>query len=333
MSVDLAPPPALQGPRLTLFTAPKPFRGHIGVIQTNAIRSWQQLGDGVNILLVGKELGLEEAAAGLGVGHQDSVARSASGAPMLRSALEITKRVTQSPYLCYVNADIVLLDDFLPAVERIFHRFDRFLIVGRRWDLDLGHPLTFEPGWQDRVRAELARSGVLHRPVGSDYFVFPADQYDDLPDFTLGRSGWDNWMIFDGRRRRFPVLDASRAITVVHQNHDYAHLADGRPHHRHPESLRNLDLAGGREVIFRLEDADWELDAERVGRKRTLDWRYPRRWEADLIARAGPGRGARVIRMAFRPVKTLRHFLRIPPRKARRDSTNDEGRLESGKKP
>jgi len=335
MSVDIAPPPtsAAAGPRLTLFTAPKPFGGHIGVIQTNAIRSWQRLGNGVDILLVGKESGLEEAAADLGVRHQESVARSESGAPMLRSALAVTRRVSPSPFLCYVNADIVLLDDFLPAVERVLQRFDRFLIVGRRWDLEVRQLLTFEAGWQERVREQLARSGELHRPVGSDYFVFPADQYADLPDFTLGRSGWDNWMIFDARRRRYPVLDASQAITAVHQNHDYAHLPGGRPHHRHPESLRNLDLAGGREVIFRLEDADWELAADRLARKGFLDWRYPRRWEADLIARLGPGRASVLVRMAFQPVETLRHFLRLPPRKARHISTSNEVRLEPRKKP
>jgi hypothetical protein len=325
--------PGLDHSRLTLFTAPKPFRGHIAMIQMNAIRSWQQLGDGVDILLVGDEPGLEEAAASLAVRHLRSVARSGSGAPMLRSALEIARQASRSPHLCYLNADVILLDDFLPAVSQVLGRFDRYLIVGRRWDLEVRQPLTFEPGWQDHMRKELARAGRLHRPVGSDYFVFPAHQYDDLPDFTLGRSGWDNWMIFDGRRRRFPVLDASRAITVVHQNHDYGHLPGGRPHHRHPESRRNRDLAGGREVVFRIEDADWELAARRVARKRFLDWRYPRRWEADLIARLGPGRASQRVRLAFHPVETLRYLLGMPPVKARPRTTNDEVGLDSEQEP
>jgi hypothetical protein len=316
--------------RLTLFTAPKPFQGHIGVIQTNAIRSWQRLGNGVDILLVGREPGLAEAAAGLGVRHEDSVARSPSGAPLLRSALEAARRASPSPFLCYLNADIVLLDDFRPSVEQVLARLERFLIVGSRWDLELRQSLRFEAGWEKQMREELARGGVLHRPVGSDYFVFPSGQYDDLPDFTLGRSGWDNWMIFDARRRRLPVVDASRAITVVHQEHDYAHLPGGRPHYRHPESLRNLQLAGGREAIFRLEDADWELTAGGLTRKRLADWHYPRKWEADLIARLGPGGGARIVRMAFHPVATLRYFLGIAPAKGGRRAKLDEGGLEPG---
>ncbi len=309
---------------LTVFTAPKPFSGHIGMIQANAIRSWKQIESGRAILLVGKESGLGEAADDLGVKHVDSVARSESGAPSLRSAFEAARRVSASRLFCFVNADILLLDDFLPAIERVARQLDRFLVVGQRWDLDVGEPLSFEDGWEGRLRERLVLSGRLHRPVGSDYFVFPADQYSDLPDFTIGRSGWDNWMIFDARRKKIPVVDASRAITVVHQDHDYSHLPGGRPHHGHPESLRNLELAGGREVIFRLEDADWRLDSERLARKRFLDWRYPRKWEADLIVRLGPGKGSRRVRMAFRPGKTLRHYLGLPPPKRRWKSSADE---------
>jgi hypothetical protein len=116
----------------------------------------------------------------------------------------------------------------------------------------------------DEARRESACPGRLHRPVGSDYFVFPTRQYADLPDFIIGRSGWDNWMIYDGRRRRIPVIDASRAITAVHQNHDYSHLPGGRPHYRHPESVRNLGIAGGREVVYRW-NADRFRSAARPG--------------------------------------------------------------------
>jgi hypothetical protein len=107
-------------------------------------------------------------------------------------------------------------------------------------------------------------------------------------------------MIFDARRRRIPVVDASGVITVVHQNHDYSHLPGGRSHHRHPESLRNVSVAGGREVIFRLEDADWHFVEGRLARKSLRDWHYPRKWEADLIAALGPGKAARWVRAVFR---------------------------------
>jgi hypothetical protein len=293
---------------LTLFTAPKPFDGHVGVIQTNALRSWKELGRGIEILLVGVELGLEQAASALGIRVLANVRKSPSGAPSLQSALAEVRRVARHATLAYVNADILLLDDFLPAVERVTQRLGSYLIVGQRWDLDVRAPMAFGDRWEAKLRDTVHISGSLHRPVGSDYFVFPARQYADLPDFTLGRSGWDNWMIYDSRRRRIPVVDASRAITAVHQNHDYSHLPGGRPHYRHPESLRNVDLGGGRVTNFRLEDADWVLRPEGPSPKRLLEWRYPRRWEAGLIARWGSGRRATLARMVFRPREAFRYI-------------------------
>lgn len=303
---------------VTLFTAPKPFQGHVGVIQTNAIRSWNALGADVEVLLVGDESGVQEAAEMHKAEHIADVRRADSGAPSLRSTFAEVQRVARHPVLCFVNADILLLDDFLPAVDSVARRLEQYLVVGQRWDLEVREPLQTEPGWQADLRRRLAASGALHRPVGSDYFVFPRGQYPDLPDFTIGRSGWDNWMIFDGRRRRIPVVDASRRVTAVHQNHDYAHLPGGAPHHRHPESLRNLELAGGRETVFRLEDADWRLSDEGPIRKGMFEFHYPRRWEADLIARRGAGRAARRIRLVFRPIDTLRALLGLPPRRKRR---------------
>ena len=40
-------------PFLTIFTAPKPFTNpHIDTIQRNAIRSWVELGEAVQVVLV-----------------------------------------------------------------------------------------------------------------------------------------------------------------------------------------------------------------------------------------------------------------------------------------
>jgi hypothetical protein len=300
---------------LTLFSAPKAFSGHIGLIQANAIRSWLALGPQVEVILVGDDPGVREAAASFAVAHLGGVRRADSGAPSLRAVFDAARAASHHPVLGYVNSDILLLDDFLPAVQQV-RRLPRFLMAGQRWDLDVRDPLTIAPGWQEALRRRLSE-GRLHRPVGSDYFVFPADQYPDLPDFTIGRAGWDNWMIYDARHRRIPVVDASQVVTVIHQNHDYAHLPGGVAHHRHPESQRNVAIAGGREVIFRLEDADWRLAPSGPLPKGVIEFRYPRRLEASLIARFGPGRKARLTRLILRPIDTLRFWLGLPPRRKR----------------
>jgi len=67
---------------ITLFSAPKPFtNSHIAMIQRNAIKSWTLLPD-VEVILLGEEAGLAEAAKELGVKHISNVARNESGTPL-----------------------------------------------------------------------------------------------------------------------------------------------------------------------------------------------------------------------------------------------------------
>ncbi|MGH2621263.1 MAG: hypothetical protein ACRDHG_11945, partial [Anaerolineales bacterium] len=187
-------------------------------------------------------------------------------------------------------------------------RFPKFLIVGQRWDLDLATSLDFVNGWIADLRKRLAADGRRHPPAGSDYFVFPRALFDNLPPFALGRAGWDNWMIFAARRTGVPVVDASRCITVVHQDHDYGHLEGGAPHHRLPESLENVRLGGGPETVFTLADSSWRLSDKQISRVRWPGgsiWRWA---EAEIIVRLGPGRLLRFLGLLLRPRQALRLF-------------------------
>jgi hypothetical protein len=47
----------MSGPLLTLLAMPKPFEGHIGIIQRNAITSWTNLNPRPEIFLFGEEKG------------------------------------------------------------------------------------------------------------------------------------------------------------------------------------------------------------------------------------------------------------------------------------
>jgi len=149
--------------------------------------------------------------------------------------------------------------------------------VGQRWDLDVRSPLEFNPGWDALLLQDVKSRGRLHPPGGSDYFIYPRDCFTQIPDFAIGRAGWDNWMFFHARRQGWPVIDASPAITIIHQDHDYSHLPGGQPHYRMPESLENTRLAGGRRAIFTLLDADYTLVS---GHVQPLPLRGKRFWRS-----------------------------------------------------
>jgi hypothetical protein len=293
---------------LTIFTAPKPFSGHIGTIQRNAIRSWKELGPEIQILLVGDEPGMEAAADALGVRQCPGAARNAVGTPLVSSIFDIAHRAAEFSSLCYVNADIVLTRELLDAFQIIQQQFESFVIVGQRWDLEVRDTLEYHNGWHEALAERVRLEGQFHPPAGSDYFVFPSGVYDSIPPFALGRAGWDNWMIFEARRAGIPVIDASKTVLVVHQNHDYGHLPGGNTHYRLPESQANLNLGGGRATVFTLEDANWELLPEGVTKRNWRSRGLLRSLEAQLIAAVGAGMLASTIASLFHPVKAFRRF-------------------------
>ncbi len=139
-----------------------------------------------------------------------------------------------------------------------------FLLVGQRWDLDVRELLDFAPGWPEGLRQQAQAQGKLHRASGSDYFIFPRDCFTEMPAFAIGRAGWDNWMIYAGRRKGWPVIDGTPSIMIVHQNHDYSHLPGGQPHYKHPETFENVRLAGGKRAIFELQDINCRLVDDRL---------------------------------------------------------------------
>lgn len=293
---------------LTIFTSPKPFTGPIAQIQKNAIGSWLNLRPSVEILLIGDEVGMADAAEEFKIQHVAEVDRNDRGTPLISTIFERARDYAKHSILCFANADMLFLDDFIQAVSRASDQFERFLILGQRWDLEVQRRLSFENGWQQKIRTEIDTVGALHPPAGSDYFVFPRAQYNSIPAFALGRAGWDNWMIYAARSANIPVLDATMAITAVHQNHDYAHLPDGKPHYNLPESNHNVVLAGGQRTIFTLSDADWRFTKTGIRRRSWIERGLVRTIEAKAISLFGPGKLTLAIHFVLHPIEGFRYY-------------------------
>jgi len=244
---------------LTIFSTPKAFRGYIGAIQTNAIRSWVFLRPKCEVILFGNDEGTAEIASELGIHHIPEVECNEYGTPLISAMFNIAQDIASHQVMCYVNADIILISDSLPAVQRV-HKYP-FLMVGQRWDLELKESVNFnEAQWEAQLKTNLAEHGKLHSKSGIDYFVFSRGLYRDIPPFAVGRPGWDNWMIYRARSLKVPVIDATKVITAIHQNHDYSHHPEGKAGvWKGPERKRNLELMGGITHAFSLEYATFLL--------------------------------------------------------------------------
>jgi len=294
---------------LMLFTAPKPFVDpHITMIQMNAIRSWVNLGDEVSIALIGDEPGIAEAATAAGVDYYPNVKKNASGTPLISSIFNLGRMASPAKLLAYVNADIILFKDFLETARMISANHQSFLLVGQRYDVSVTESLNFSGDSAAQFQTLVKKTGKLHPRGGSDYFIFPGKCFQEIPDFAIGRAGWDNWMMYKARLEGWPVIDATKSITIVHQDHDYRHLPGGQSHYRLPETYENVRLAGGNRVILNLDDANYQIVDGKVVKRRFTLKRVMRELEIFPLLRLKSNFLANLTFAVFHPFKAYAEF-------------------------
>ena len=247
---------------VTIFTIPKPFQGHNKIIQRNAIQSWLKLRPKCEIILFGDDEGVVETAKELCVNYIPSIEKNEFDTPLLNSAFKLAKETSQNPFLMYVNADIILMDSLVEIVNKV--KFPLFLLSGRRWDLDIEKEINFTTtSWKEELDSRIKKKGILHGYSGIDYFVFPKKMPVELPEFAVGRIGWDNWMIYHAIHFRMPVVDITPFFKAIHQNHDYSHLGCGQKQRDSGEEAKlNLRHAGGWKNLYTIRDATHQLTLE-----------------------------------------------------------------------
>ena len=203
-------------PLITLLAMPKPFDGHIGIIQRNAITSWTNLNPRPEIFLFGEEKGTAEIAAELQIGHLRDIQRNDFGTPLLNDLIQRAKGVAKTPMLGYVNCDIIPLQEFQDAIVAIHEQIAKFLAVTHRWEIDLRNNLDFNA---DRpLELEVLPPGVPGHHTAIDAFVFTRDVYSEVPSLAIGRAWFDQWMIKDALLHGIPVVDVTAVARAIHQN-------------------------------------------------------------------------------------------------------------------
>jgi hypothetical protein len=253
---------------LTVFSIPKAFTGHVGLIQRNAMRSWTRLEPRPEIVLLGKEEGTAEMALELGARHIAEIATNSHGTPLLRDAFRKAEASASTALMCYVNADILLTGEFARGVEVVRANLERFLVVSKRINVDVAEELSFAAGWESVLRGRARDEGVSGDHTAIDVFVFAKGMYREMPNFAVGRLWFDQWLIKAARQSEIAVVDVSGVAPVLHQNHDYNHVSGGEERvWRGAEAAENFRLYGGKSHAYTLLSVTHELREGRMLRR------------------------------------------------------------------
>ena len=271
---------------ISLFSTPKAFRGHEAVIQRNALKSWTLVHPDAEVILFGDDEGSAEAAKELGVRHEPHTEKNELGTNRVDYIFGRAQLIARHDILCYSNCDIIFLPDFLRALNRVKEQHARFLLVGRRWDTEIKERIDFSAeDWADQVRGRALAENRRRPPWFIDYFAFSRGLFgSDLLPLLIGRTSWDNWMVWKGIESGCAVVDVSRVVVAIHQNHDYLHHPLGKAGvYEGEEAVLNFKLAGGWKHMRTIADAplalwpnglrsNWKRFGMALKRNPTLPW-------------------------------------------------------------
>ena len=243
---------------LTIFTVPRLFEGHIDLIQRNALMSWKILKGSPQIILLGNETGASEICKDYDIDFVPDVKLSSvTNTPFVNDVFKKAQEKAQHNIMAFVNTDIILMDDFIDAIECVSKRFEKFLLVGQKYDIDVKEKIDFEFSlWkQDLINIE----GRLHATCGIDYHVFKKGLWPNIPSFVIGRSSYDNWLTAQAFEEGCIGIDGTKVIYAIHQNHKHRRLENGRDILEGPETKNNRKLAGSLVHGGFTSHATWEV--------------------------------------------------------------------------
>jgi hypothetical protein len=189
-----------------------------------------------DIILFGADEGVDRVAKQYDVRHSPKIDKNELGDLSMRSIFREIDKHSSTDWICYIDTDAILLDDFVPNFNYLVSQFPEFVSCAGRWDANIPEIIDFtKEDWQQKVLDAVYKLGRR----GSDYCIYPRSFYRDMPDYSIGKGHWDGWRMGLPLTRGVPLVNIERSCKVVHQKH--GHRFSG-----HPGSARNKRLSKGR---------------------------------------------------------------------------------------
>ena len=207
---------------ISIFSTLKPMNDPVvAQAQRNAVTSWANLPH-AEVILIGDEFGVADLAQEVGTKHVDTVERHFSGMPMLPDLFRVGWASSLHQICVYVNADIILLDNFVDTVHALLcFNYEKFLAVGRRLNVVDVPVIDFDTSWQADLLEHAEAVGAEHDSyAAADYFIHTKGLWTDLTSIPIARFFWDDHLIWlAGTAEGAPVIDVSGTVTAIHQFH------------------------------------------------------------------------------------------------------------------
>ncbi len=152
----------------------------------------------------------------------EKVPRTRGGVPIVKDMFNVTAEKYPSPFIGFANADNMFGNSLVETLvgltknnkELVHGRMS--LIVGRRRGIKEININDTNGEYVDSIAPRLG----LYAKYAQDYFLFGNGgkfHWDRVPDFVVGRLGYDNWLVVMAQRWNITLIDGTQTIHNLHQ--------------------------------------------------------------------------------------------------------------------
>ena len=194
---------------ITFFSIPRGGDEHVEILK-KAVKSWRKAAPKSQVVLFGDDPGVPETARLLRTDYVGDVSRNEHGTPLIDGVWKNAEELASNDWLMEISGDVLLEETSLRDVIAAVGDYARPFVIGQRWDSNPN-----------------ATGLTLHAPCGVDYFLFRRGTLGAIPPFAVGRSIYDNWLVWASLYRwRMQVVDATNVIKAVHHYHSFSNGTD-----------------------------------------------------------------------------------------------------------
>lgn len=238
-------------PEFTIVSVPAFFWGPRKSLQERALSSWLELTPRPEVILLGEETGVADAAKEFGVRHIPKVGCNKFETPVVRNVIEQAVAEATCDSIVFVSADTLLSPDLPECLRQVSREHSRFLMVSSRLETNGRTTALIKP-----------EPGVTPH----DYIAFSRTSFDYIPKFAVGRGSWQGWVLGDAVFRQVPVILADDPHLAVHQKHSSEHTLWRLPNllFESPEYIENQQIAGLSAELTGAELATWSFKAGKL---------------------------------------------------------------------
>lgn len=215
---------------ISFITAFKKFKSPYDMIQHSALYSWNA--NDIKIVAPLNEVGLKEKCSGYpnltlieGVQRARELGFS-NQCPVVKDLIAKSLPLLNTTIVGLINSDVIITEKFNEKIQKIVNRYGYDIyMVGSRRDIQLNYYVN-TPETYKKVQKEKCED--YDTMTSSDIFITSKFLWrkiiHDMPEFILGRYGWDNWLHMYAEINNLKKLNCSDALPILHCKHDHMHI-------------------------------------------------------------------------------------------------------------